>query len=176
MKIIHVVAPLLSIGISVVACAASADDVPESLRTPADESLLLEATGKGVQIYECVAAPDQPTHFEWKLKAPDAELFDAKGTKIGKHYAGPTWELSDGSKVVGKLKARSDSPDANAIPWLLLSAETTSGAGALSGTKSIQRLKTSGGKAPEQACTDGSATAPVRVPYSAQYKFYGSKR
>ena len=156
--------------------AASADRVPEELRASTDETLLLEASGKGVQIYVCVAGNDQPAHFEWALKAPDAELFAAHGKKIGKHYAGPTWELSDGSTVVGALKSRSDSPDPHSIPWLLLTAKTTSGSGTLSGAKSIQRLKTSGGKAPDRACDQGNVGEQVRVPYAAEYYFYGTKR
>jgi hypothetical protein len=47
---------------------------------------------------------------KWTLKAPEADLFDANGRAIGRHYAGPTWELMDGSEVVGKFKARADAP------------------------------------------------------------------
>ena len=156
--------------------SAGANDVPEQLRVPADETLLLQATGKGVQIYECVATADQAARFEWKLKAPEAELFDTQGRKIGKHYAGPTWELSDASAVVGTLKARSESPDAHAIPWLLLEAKSTSGSGVLSAAKSIQRLNTTGGKAPDEGCDKSNAQQQIRVPYSAEYYFYGMKR
>jgi len=48
------------------------------------------------------------------------------GNKIAKHYAGTTWESNDGSKVVGEVKAKDNGPDPNAIPWLLLSAKSTS--------------------------------------------------
>lgn len=54
---------------------------------------------------------------------------------IGKHYAGPTWEGKDGSKVVGEVNARDNGPDPNAIPWPLLSAKSKSGTGAYWGTK-----------------------------------------
>ncbi len=106
----------------------------------------------GVQIYACAARKDDAAKFEWTLVAPEAELFDAAGKKIGRHYAGPTWEATDGSKVVGELKARDDGPDPNAIPWLLLAAKSTSGSGVLSKTTSIQRLRTVGGKAPSEGC------------------------
>src|SRR5206468_420762 len=96
-------------------------------RTPATEVLSLETEATGVQIYECNAGKDVPTRFEWVFKAPEADLFDRAGNKIGKHYAGPTWESNDGSKVVGEVKAQNAGPDSGAIPWLLLNAKSTSG-------------------------------------------------
>jgi len=75
--------------------------VPENLRTPETEVLSLETKATGVQIYECNASKDESTRFEWIFKAPEADLFDMAGNKIAKHYAGPTWESNDGSKMVG---------------------------------------------------------------------------
>ena len=74
---------------------------------------------------------DDPGRFEWTLKAPEADLFDRAGRKIGTHYAGPTWESGDGSKVVGEVKGRDNGPDPSAIPWLLLAAKSNSGSGVL---------------------------------------------
>jgi hypothetical protein len=68
--------------------------VPENLRTPATEVLSLETEATGVQIYECNASKDVPTRFEWVFKAPEADLFDEAGNKIGKHYAGPTSDVN----------------------------------------------------------------------------------
>jgi len=99
--------------------------------------MVLEARAVGVQIYECTQTSEDPARYEWTFKAPDAELFDSAGRKIGKHYAGPTWESNDGSKVVGEVKARYDGPDSNGIPWLLLSAKTTSGAGGEAGYRAF---------------------------------------
>src|SRR5574342_445076 len=79
--------------------AQTMPQVPEALKAPATQVLLLETQAVGVQIYECKASKEDPTRFEWVFKAPEAELFDSAGKKIGKHYAGPTWELNDGSKV-----------------------------------------------------------------------------
>src|SRR5690349_11965533 len=78
-------------------------DVPQNLKVPDRVSLTHELPATGVQIYECSATKD-PTRFEWVFKAPEAELFDSAGRKIGKHYAGPTWEAEDGSKVVAEVK------------------------------------------------------------------------
>ena len=156
--------------------AVGPPDAPEALRPPADQVLALEALATGVQIYECAANQDQPPRFEWVFKAPEAELFDKAGRKIGKHYAGPTWESTDGSAVVGELKARDSGPDPSAIPWLLLSAKSNSGTGVLGQVKSIQRVKTVGGKAPSTPCRRDNAKQVFRVPYKASYYFYAPKQ
>jgi Protein of unknown function (DUF3455) len=155
---------------------AAPPEAPEALRPPADQVLALEALATGVQIYECSAGKDQAARLEWVFQAPEAELFDKEGRKVGKHYAGPTWESTDGSAVVGEVKARDAGPDPNAIPWLLLSAKSNSGRGVLSQIKSIQRLQTVGGKAPSAPCTRDTAGQVVRVPYKAVYYFYAAKQ
>jgi len=149
--------------------------VPENLRPPVTEVLSLETKATGVQIYECNASKGEPTRFEWIFKAPEADLFDSAGNKIGKHYAGPTWESNDGSKVAGEVKARDNGPDPDAIPWLLLSAKSASGTGVFSHVKSIQRVHTVGGKAPTEACSQAQAGKVARVDYKATYNFYVAK-
>src|SRR5437773_10638752 len=144
--------------------------VPENLKVPAGQTLSLVSPATGVQIYECGATKTE--RFEWVFRAPEADLFDAAGKKIGEHYAGPTWESNDGSKAVGEVKARDDGPDVNAIPWLLLSAKSTSGVGVLGQTVSVQRVQTVGGQAPVGGCSPAQAGKEVRVPYSAAYYFY----
>jgi Protein of unknown function (DUF3455) len=145
--------------------------IPDGLKTPPTQLLALQTHATGVQIYECKASKENPARLEWVFVAPEAELFDTDGIKVGKHYAGPTWEAIDGSKVVGEVKARDDGPDANAIPWLLLSAKSTSGTGMLNKTVSIQRVQTVGGKAPGDSCSQAPGTL-ARVPYEASYFFY----
>jgi hypothetical protein len=137
------------------------------------QPVVLKALAKGAQVYVCVAKEGAAGAYEWTLKAPDAELFDEKGQKIGKHYGGPTWESTDGSKVVGQLRAKVDSPEATAIPWLLLDAKTTEGTGVLSKVKNIQRLATVGGKAPATGCDAAHKNAETRVDYTATYYMYG---
>lgn len=151
--------------------------VPASLVPPESQTLSLETRAAGVQIYTCSVAKTEtdPTRFEWTFKAPEADLFDSKDKKIGKHYAGPTWESNDGSKVVGEVKAKDDGPDATAIPWLLLSAKATSGQGVFSPVKSIQRLYTSGGKAPAAGCDAAHTGQEARVAYKARYFFFVAK-
>jgi len=151
---------------------ARAADVPENLRAPATQTLTVSLQARGVQIYECGISKADPARFEWIFKAPEAELFDQAGKRIGKHYAGPTWEADDGSKVVGAAKARDDGPDANAIPWLLLSATSAEGNGIFGQTQSVQRLNTVGGKAPADGCDQAQVGKLARVNYRATYNFY----
>ena len=169
-----------SFSVVILACASSQaarpPDAPQELRPPEDQVLALEVPATGVQIYECSAGKDQPARFEWAFKAPEAELFDKAGRKIGKHYAGPTWESNDGSTVVGEVKARNGGPDSNAIPWLLLGAKSNSGTGVFSQIRSVQRLQTVGGKAPSAPCGQDNAQQVVRVPYKATYYFYAARK
>jgi len=158
--------------ISGVSIAAAASDVPDALNVPAGEKLSLEAQASGVQIYECRANKDDAKRFEWVFKAPEAQLFDKAGKVIGKHYAGPTWESDDGSKVVGEVKAKDAGPDPKSIPWLLLAAKSSSGDGALGRTRSVQRLHTAGGNAPAVGCDQANQGKEARVPYKAVYRFY----
>jgi hypothetical protein len=136
--------------------------------------LAFELQATGVQIYECRATKDDPSRFEWVFKAPEADLLDAAGKLVGRHYGGPTWEGADGSKVVGEVKAKDTSFSTGSIPWLLLGAKDTSGVGLFSSVKSIQRLNTTGGAAPAEA-TPAQAGREARVPYTATYAFYVNK-
>jgi hypothetical protein len=145
-------------------------DVPATLRPPAGQVVYLEALATGVQIYECSQKADST--YEWAFKAPEASLATRSGQNLGKHYAGPTWESTDASTVVGEVKGRDPGPTSAAIPWLLLSAKTNGGSGVFSSAKSIQRLSTSGGVAPAQPCGAANLHQIARVPYTAAYYFY----
>lgn len=155
-----------------VADTASAQDVPEKLRPPENETLLLQAHAKGDQIYVCKA---DGANYAWALKAPDAQLFDKDGKPFGKHFAGPSWEANDGSRVTGKAVANAPSPDADSIPWLLITVTDRSGQGVLDRVTSIQRVNTSGGKAPTTGCDQPNTNKEVRVSYSAEYRFFAPK-
>jgi hypothetical protein len=152
--------------------SVAAQDVPQQLRPPGNEQLLLQVHAKGDQVYICKGDAAQ---FAWTLKAPDAQLFDKNGKLFGKHFAGPSWEANDGSRVTGKAVANSPSPDANSIPWLLVTILSHDGSGVLSRVTTIQRLNTKGGKAPESGCDASHVGQEVRVSYSADYRFYASK-
>jgi hypothetical protein len=155
--------------------AKDADDIPAPLQVAGNEVLAQRAHAAGVQIYRCGPDKSDMTHFVWLLQGPEADLLDHAGHKIGKHYAGPTWEAADGSKVLGEVAARAPSPDPKAVAWLLLSAKSTSGAGVFAKVRFIQRLHTVGGNPPADGCDQVSAGRDVRVPYSADYWFYVDK-
>ena len=162
------------LGMLITGCATTQQTVavPDQLSPGANESLAMIVPAKGVQIYECRAGK---SGYEWAFVAPDAELFDTRGNRIGKHYAGPHWEAADGSKIVAKLKDRADAPQADAIPWLLLTAKSVGPAGSFSKVTSIQRVSTVGGVAPKGGCNQAAAGKPARVPYTADYYFFTSK-
>ena len=152
--------------------SVAAQQVPQQLQPPANEQLLLQVHAKGVQIYTCKTDAAQ---FTWTLKAPDAQLFDKDGKPFGKHFAGPSWEARDGSRVTGKAVANSPSPDSNSIPWLLINILSHDGSGVLSRATTIQRLNTQGGKASSSGCDASHLGQELSVPYSADYLFYAPK-
>src|SRR5713226_9798861 len=121
-------------------------DVPDSLKAPVGEEVVLVGHATGVQIYVCQAGADQK--FGWVFKAPEAELTDSAGKKIVLHSAGPSWKHADGSEVKGKVFAKQDAPKPDAIPWLLLGATGHSGEGAFGRVTSIQRIYSEGRRPP----------------------------
>src|SRR3954468_23116636 len=135
------------LGRVIAGCAAHAPTVavPDKLKGAPNETLAMVVPAKGVQIYECRPRRDELGAFEWAFVAPEADLFDRQGVKIGRHYAGPHWEANDGSKLLGTVRERADAPAAGAIPWLLLSAKSVGPEGSLSKVTSIQRINTAGG-------------------------------
>jgi hypothetical protein len=143
-------------------------DVPEELKPPAGEELVLRAMASGDQIYTCDGS-------KWTLSGPDAKLSDEAGREVGSHFSGPTWRWSDGSRVTGKPVANA-TPNPESIPWLLLKATGHEGDGAMKNVSSIQRLHTKGGKAPASGCTASRKEEKMRIHYTADYYFYAPKR
>ena len=143
---------------------------PAAIQVPAGSVAFLEVFADGVQIYECSRRPDST--YQWSLKAPRAMLSDRSGKVLGKHYAGPTWEVADGSVVVGEVRSQAPSPAPVAIPWLLLAAKPGSATGTFSDVKFVQRLATVGGVAPATGCSESTLKHQVDVPYTATYVFY----
>jgi hypothetical protein len=142
--------------------------VPDALKPPAGETLVLRAHGVGDQVYACQGS-------QWVLRGPDARLTDDAGREVGSHFTGPTWQWADGSKITAKALANA-TPDPQSIPWLLLSVTSHEGGGALKSVTSIQRLYTTGGKAPPEACTPARESETVRSHYTADYYFYAAQK
>jgi hypothetical protein len=151
--------------------AAAAEPVPDSLAPPAGLKRLAELNATGVQIYRCGPPKnaDGAPAAVWNFEAPRATLTDPHGGPV-KHYAGPTWEAADGSKITGKVVARADATEPGAIAWLLLKTESAGVAGRFDQVRAVQRLFTSGGSAPAGACTQIGQT--LEVPYRAVYVFW----
>jgi hypothetical protein len=149
--------------------------VPENLKPPATQVVVLKALGKGKQIYACQANPQDKTKFEWLLEKPQADLLDANGQRIGTHFEGPTWQAADGSKVVGEVQQRAQSPRTGAVPWLLLKAKSTQGSGTFARVTYIQRVNTIGGAPPAEGCDQSRAGKEVAVNYQADYYFYAAQ-
>jgi hypothetical protein len=167
---------LLASGISGVAGgAAAAGDppsppkVPAALAVPAGAKVVARFHATGAQVYACTSAAGL---YSWLLARPDATLADASGAVVGTHGAGPSWKSKDGSSVVGKKLAQAAAPDAGAVPWLLLGAASTTGAGQFTGVTFIQRVATKGGVAPATGCDATHLGTEVRAAYSADYYFF----
>lgn len=153
--------------------SANAQQAPKELQPPAGETVVAKVHAKGDQVYVCMPDGGQ---FTWALKGPDAQLFDESGKPFGRHSVGPSWEANDRSRVTGKAIANAPSPDADSVPWLLLTVVNRSGDGILFRVTSIQRINTKGGKAPAaSSCDAAHAGQESRAAYSADYVFFAPK-
>ena len=136
----------------------------DRIQAPAGSKVAFHAYALGVQVYRWNGT-------SWAFVEPVANLFadDNYRGQVGTHYAGPTWESNSGSRVVA-ARLQSCTPDATAIPWLLLQTVSNDGPGIFSSVTYVQRVNTSGGIAPASA---GSQVGEERkVPYTAEYYFY----
>ena len=138
----------------------------ESIQVEAGNEVAFHAYALGVQVYRWNGTA-------WVFVEPVANLYADAGFRgqVGTHYVGPTWESNSGSKVVGKrVQGTGCTPDAKALPWLLLETVSTDGPGIFSGVTFIQRFNTTGGNA---TATPGTTVGEeARVPYTAEYFYY----
>jgi len=161
--------------------------IPPTLNVPAGAALKFHLHAMGDQIYTCTpsstggaggsgaggAGGSGTTTYSFVLKQPDAKLYDQTNTQVATHGAGPNWTSTvDNSVVVGAKVFQENSPLSDAIPWLLLRATMNSGTGAFSDVTFVQRLNTTGGKAPATGCDATTANTDTRVSYTADYYFY----
>jgi hypothetical protein len=146
------------------ATARAQTPLPDAVAAPG-EAVVLSVHAEGAQVYECKAAADGK--LAWAFREPIATLL-ADGKTIGRHYAGPNWEHSDGSAVTGKAAGNAPGATANDIPWLKLSVVSSRGSGTLTGVTTVQRINTQGGKLDGACDRAGSFRS---APYSAEYVF-----
>lgn len=140
-------------------------EVPDAI-SARGEVLIATAHAVGAQVYECKG--DSDGKLTWQFREPIATLVIG-GKTVGRHFAGPIWEMSDGSAVGGKVSAQAPGSTSNDIPLLRLDVVARHGSGVLSGITTVQRLNTRGGRA--SATCDSSGTF-LSVPYTADYAFY----
>lgn len=155
---------LLALPFLVAPFAAQAQQVPDAIAAKG-ENAVATFHAEGAQVYECKAGADGK--LAWAFREPIASLL-LDGKTVGRHYAGPTWEHTDGSAVVAKAAGNAPAPDGKSIPWLKLEVTSSRGSGTLSGVTTVQRINTVGGRHDggcEKAGTFYSA------PYSAEYVF-----
>jgi hypothetical protein len=149
---------------SQIGAAAAEAPLPDAIAAPA-AAVVLSVHAEGAQVYECKVGADGK--LNWAFREPIATLL-VDGKTVGRHYAGPNWEHSDGSAVVGKAVGSAPGATAGDIPWLKLEVIAARGSGVLSGVTTVQRINTMGGKL-EGAC-DKAGTFKS-APYSADYVF-----
>jgi len=142
-----------------------AAELPDAIAA-GGESLVMTVHAVGSQIYECEF--DTVGNLVWQFREPIAALF-VSGKTIGRHYAGPTWKLIDGSVVSGKVISSAPPASAADIPILNLEVTSRRGQGQLSIVSTIQRLNTRGGIAVGEC---NAHHALLGVPYTADYAFY----
>lgn len=134
-----------------------------------DEGEALSVSATGVQIYDC--RTDSKGQLSWQFREPLATLIH-DGKTIGRHFAGPNWQLDDGSEIVGKVIAQSPGATPKDISLLKLDVLNHLGNGVLSKVTSVQRVDTLGGVF-AGAC---ERAGDLHVePYSAVYLFFADR-
>jgi hypothetical protein len=155
---------LLLLAALVASASAAETPLPAAIAAPG-ETVVLSVHAEGAQVYECKAGTDGK--LAWAFREPIATLL-VDGKTVGRHYAGPNWEHSDGSAVVGKTAGNAPGATPNDIPWLKLEVVSRRGSGVLDGVTTVQRIHTQGGKLEGSCDTVGTFRS---APYSADYVF-----
>ena len=150
--------------VAMLAALTTSAQIPDAVAAP-NEAVVATVHAEGAQIYDCKAGADGK--LAWQFREPIATLL-VDGKTVGRHFAGPSWELADGSAVTGKVAGRAAGATPKDIPLLKLEAVSHRGSGQLSGVTTIQRLNTKGGVV-EGSCE--AAGTFLSVPYSADYTF-----
>lgn len=147
-------------------------EIPANL--PAGNTRVATYFAQGVQKYKAQEkAGSNPITYEWVFVAPEADLYDVTNTKVGTHFAGPSWQLAGtNALIIGQAysPAKTANRDPNSIDWLLLMTKLgTTPTGIFQDVDYIQRIATTGGKAP--TAPPATATETTAVPYTAVYRF-----
>lgn len=131
----------------------------------AGRSVVLAVHGVGAQVYEC--KPQAGGANGWVFREPIATLV-ADGKTVGRHYAGPSWALTDGGLVKAAPQANAPGATPDDVPLLKLRVTAHPGEGPLAAAATVLRLNTRGGALAGPCATAGELRA---VAYSADYLF-----
>jgi uncharacterized protein DUF3455 len=143
--------------------AAEQTQIPAAIAA-ADQTPIVTLHAEGAQLYECKESSGK---LAWAFREPIAALMQ-DGRTVGRHYAGPTWEHTDGSAVVGKAAGSAPGATADDVAWLKLDVVDRRGSGALAAATTVQRINTHGGALSGPCSKRGALRS---VPYSAEYVF-----
>jgi hypothetical protein len=156
--------PLLAIVALIAAPDNARAQMPGAIAAP-DAKPIVTLHAEGAQIYQCKAGNDGK--LAWSFREPIATLI-TDGQTVGRHYAGPNWEYTDGSVVTGKVAGNAPGATKNDVAWLKLDVAGRRGSGVLSPATVVQRINTSGGALAGDCDHAGALRS---VPYSADYVF-----
>ena len=91
-------AALLANTVATVTPSRAFDSVPAP-----GEFLVATLHAQGAQIYHC--QPNWEGKLVWQVREPVATLL-LNGETVGRHYAGPSWAMIDGSVASAKVTAQ----------------------------------------------------------------------
>jgi hypothetical protein len=148
---------------------AQSPQIPAAVAAPG-ATKVATFQGVGAQVYECKAGSDGK--LAWVFREPIAAMI-ANGKTVGRHYAGPTWEDVDGSKIVAKTSGNAPGATSGDIAWLKLDVIKHQGRGILSTVTTVQRLDTHGGVLSGGCDRAGDFKS---VAYSATYVFLRKRK
>jgi Protein of unknown function (DUF3455) len=147
------------------ASALAADTpLPDAIAAPG-ETIVLKTHAVGQQYYQC--KPGADGKLAWTFIEPGATL-TADSKVVGRHGAGPSWQLTDGSGITAKPIGNAPGAKENDVPWLKLEVTSHKGSGQLDGVTTVQRINTVGGVL-KGACD--RENAGEGMPYAADYVF-----
>ena len=150
--------------LAAVTFGTAATNLPDEIAA-SEAKVVLQVHAEGAQIYECKATASG--QLSWQFREPIATLI-VDGKTVGRHYAGPAWDHSDGSGVKGRVVSSTPGATPNDIPWLKLEIVDHRNSGVLSSATAVKRINTRGGVARGSCERAGDF---LDVPYSADYVF-----
>ena len=112
--------PAFALAALILPLSVARAEMPEAIAAPG-QTLVATLHAEGAQVYECKT--DASGKLAWQFREPIATLL-IDGKTVGRHYAGPNWEMADGSAIVAKVAGRAPGATGEDIP--LLKLEVTS--------------------------------------------------